>query len=164
MARMKFRAPVTGVETWKYKTGTSGGGFGANPAAQLSGAALTITAAGELGLAGANDPVDRILDTVDTTTGQCRVFNPNIGEIEGIITEGTLTVGQPVVGYSDTDRGKATNAAIGAAPTYASPGTPTVVELRDAIASARTSIEVALASRWVVKSATAGKANIAPRG
>ena len=93
MAKMKFKAPVTGVETWKYKTGASGGGFGTDAASQPSGAALTITDDNEVALSGANDPVDRILDTVNVNTGQCRVFNPNVGEIEGIITNGTLTVG-----------------------------------------------------------------------
>ena len=153
MAKMKFKAPITGVETWNYKTGASGGGFGTDPASQPSGAALTITAAGELGLAGANDPIDRILDTVNTNTGQCRAFNPNLGEIEGIISNGTLTVGLPIVGYSDTaaDRGKAKSA------TLSFSATPTVAELK-------TAVEIALASRWVVKSATAGKANIVPRG
>ena len=90
MAQMKFRAPVTGVETWKYKAGASGGGFGTDAASQPSGAALTITDDNEVALAGANDPVDRILDTVNVNTGQCRVFNSNVGEIEGIITEGRL--------------------------------------------------------------------------
>ena len=153
MAQMKFRAPITGVETWKYKTGASGGGFGTDAASQPSGAALTITDDNELALSGANDPVDRILDTVNVNTGQCRVFNPNVGEIEGIITNGTLTVGQPIVGYADAaaNRGKAKTAEL------AFSGTPTVGELK-------TAVEIALASRWVVRSATAGKANIVPRG
>lgn len=140
MAKMKFRAPVTGVETWKYKTGTTGGGFGDNPAAQPSGAALTITDANELGLAGANDPVDRILDSVNVNTGQCRVFNPNVGEIEGIITDGTVTVGRSIIGHSDTDRGKAVSV----------PAAPSATQ--------------AAAARWVVRSSSAGKANIVPRG
>ena len=135
MAKVKYLAPRTGLRTMKYKTGASGGGFGTNPAAQPSGACLTYTANDEVGLAGAGDAIECFLDSVDDTKGTCRVYTPNVGEISEIITNGTLTAGDSLIGHSDTDRGKA--------------------------ATAQTAD--ALKARWVVKSASAGKANVTPR-
>ena len=152
MAKVKYLAPRTGLRTMKYKTGASGGGFGTNPAAQPSGACLTYTAADEVGLAGENDPIECFLDSVDASKGTCRVYTPNVGEISDAIANGTISVGDSIVGYSDTDRGKAKSAT----PAYATPATPTVQELK-------TAAELALAARWVVKSSSSGKISVTPR-
>ena len=107
MARLRRRQDLTGKASMKYKTGTAGGGFGSDPASQPSGAALTITAENEVGLAGANNPIHFFLDKVDTTIGKCSMFTADAGEIEDILTNGTVTPGSALKGYSDSDRGKA---------------------------------------------------------
>lgn len=138
MARVvRERNIAGGVLTIRYKTGTSGGGFGNAPSSQPSGACLTLTAADEVGLAGDGDPIDFFLDTANDTTGLCRVFTPDAYEIAEVLTNGTLTPGRSIVGYSDSDRGKAKEAPSTAAG--------------------------ALAARWVVKSASSGKASVIPR-
>ena len=152
MAKVKYLAPRTGLRTIKYKTGASGGGFGTNPAGWASGTCLTYTANDEVGIAGADDPVECFLDTVDETKGTARVYTPNVGEIADCIANGTIAVGDSIVGYSDTDRGKAKSAV----PTYSTPATPTVQELK-------TAVELSQAARWVVKSSSAGKISVTPR-
>lgn len=133
MARLRRQQDRTGVTSIKYKTGASGGGFGANPKSQPSGAALTITANDEVGLAGADDPIDYFLDIVDVDSGKARVFTKDAGEIQGILTNGTVTPGSALKGYSDTDRGKA-------------------------VAAANTDAQ----GKWVVIRSSAGKADVQP--
>ena len=151
MAKVKYRAAATAVRTLKFKTGASGGGFGTDPTSVPSGSCLTLTAAGEVGLAGAGDSIDYFLDNAKAS-GYCTVFGDNAYEIEGILTNGTLNVGDILVGYSDSDRGK----AVAFDPAYATDATPTVQELKAAI-------ELAMKAGWKVESASAGKANVKPR-
>lgn len=137
MAKVRLMGNRLGVQTVKYKTGSSGGGFGANPKSVAGGSCLTWTAADEVGLAGAGDRICGFLedDSVDTTSGKCNLLGPGAWEIADILTEGTIPVDSSIVGNSDTDRGKAKAAGASDSPKAA----------------------------WVVKSSSAGKANVVPR-
>ena len=133
MARLRRRQDSTGVKSMKFKTGSSGGGFGTDPESQPSGAALTITGQNEVGLAGANNPIHYFLDTVNAAIGKCRVFTADAGEVEDILTNGTVTPGSALKGYSDSDRGKA-------------------------VAAGNTEAQ----GKWFVVSSSAGKATVSP--
>ena len=137
MAKVRLMSNRLGVQTVKFKTGSSGGGFGANPKSVAGGSCLTWTAADEVGLSGEGDRICGFLEdgSVDTTSGKCNLLGPGAFEIADILTTGTLNVDDTIVGSSDTDRGKAK--AAGATD--------------------------ALKAAWVVKSASAGKANVVSR-
>lgn len=131
---LKRRNIAKGTQTFKYKAGSSGGGLGASPSSQPRGAALTFSANNEVALAGAGDVIIGFLEVAHDEWGTCSVFTSDAGEITDILTNGTLSVGDRLVGYSDSDRGKAVAAGTGGA--------------------------AARNARWVVKSASAGKANV----
>ena len=140
--------PAGGV-TFKYKTGSSGGGFGSNPESVASGSAVTISDDNEVALSGAGDEIHGFLDKANATTGEARILTREAGRIADVITNGTVTVGSRLVGYSDSDRGK----AVGLAPSYS--GTPTVGELKAAN-------DLIMKARWVVTSSTSGHATVEP--
>lgn len=131
---LKRRNIAKGTQTFKYKEGTSGGGFGTDPSSQPRGAALTFSANNEVALAGEDDVIIGFLEVANNDWGTCSAFTSDAGEITDVITNGTLNVGSSLVGYSDNDRGKAKAAATSGA------------EARNA--------------RWVVKSSSSGKANV----
>ena len=133
---LKRRNIAKGTQTFKYKEGTSGGGFGSDPSSITVGAALTFSANNEVALAGEDDVIIGFLESAHNDWGTCSVFTSDAGEITNILTNGTLAVGSSIVGYSDSDRGKAKAADTSGA------------EARNA--------------RWVVKSSSSGEATVIP--
>ena len=149
MGDLKRQRNVFGLDQAKFKTGATNGGFGTNPGSVKKGSALTPTGNNEVGLAGANDIIIGFVSEVNEKTGYVRYLFDY--EIKDILTNGTIPPGSCLVGYSDTDRGKA-KAAV---PTFANDTTPTVAELKVAA-------EIATNARWLVRTSTAGSATVVP--
>lgn len=160
MGTLKRQRNAFGKGQAKYKTGSTNGGFGTNPANVKKGSALTPSANDEVALAGKDDLIIGFVDEVDVQNGMVRYLYDY--EIQDILTTGTVTPGSKLVGSSDTDRGLAKGVSAPTDPTYADPAAPTVVELKTAIASLQAAVEIANNARWVVKSSSSGKATVVP--
>ena len=131
MAIKRHRNRV-GLYQAKPKEGTSGGGFGTKGSMTVTpGACLTFTDDDELGLAGANDLIVGFAKEIDNINNL--ISYEADYEIADILTNGTITPGSRIMGYSDTDRGKAI---------------------------AATAAQAHNASNFVVKSSTVGKATV----
>lgn len=160
MGTLKRQRNAFGKGQAKYKTGSTNGGFGTNPANVKKGSALTPSGNDEVALAGENDLIIGFVDEVDTQNGLVRYLYDY--EIQDILTTGTVTPGSKLVGSSDTDRGLAKGVSAPAAATYSDDTNPTVQELKTATDALATAIEIANNARWVVKSSSAGKATVVP--
>lgn len=160
MGTLKRQRNAFGKGQAKYKTGSTNGGFGTNPANVKKGSALTPSDNDEVALAGLNDLIIGFVDEVDTQNGMVRYLYDY--EIQDILTDGTVAVGSKLVGASDTNRGLAKGAAGPADATYSDPTSPTVAELKTAITALQAAFEISNNARWVVKSATSGKATVVP--
>ena len=144
----KIRNISMGTQTATYRKT----GVGAISKTTLSGSALTEVDAGTYALSGLNDKIDAWFDAVtNEDISQCRIFTDDARLIRNIICNGTPPIGSQLVGYSDTERGKA-KAAV---PTYATPATPTVAELK-------TAVEIAQNAKWNVDKSSAGFADVTP--
>lgn len=147
----KIRNINMGTQTVKYRT-TGDGAISKTVANAKSGAALTKVGANTYALAGANDRIDAWMDVIiNESLNLMRVFTDDAYIISGVICNGTPAVGSALVGYSDSDRGKAKEATI----TYATPATPTVQELK-------TAVEIVQNAKWSVDKSSAGLADVTP--
>ena len=152
MSKMDFQKNITtGSHTYDYrKTGV--GAFPSEPRTVAVWTPLTCVGDRMVAIAGLNNKICGFFRLYDPGADKVSAWDESCGEISGIPATGTIAKGANVVGDTLTGHaGKVKEAT----PTYATPGTPTVQELK-------TAIEIVQNAKWVCVRSSSGTCTLAP--